>query len=103
MSARGPDAPMVALPPANVISTVLVAGEHRAVGAIRPAEMEELERAAEAGDIRAEDKLRIIRTGVRRQAVVPAPSATPGARWDDPPSDPGEDIARFFRNALGRP
>lgn len=88
-----------ALPPAAVLETVELCGEIRVVGAISSEEMEELERAHEAGDIRAEDKLRILQTGKRREqpaSVLAAPSA--GMRWDSPPTDPFEDIMR----ALGR-
>lgn len=48
-----------------VIEMVLVEGEYRAAGVVDQAELEELDRQHEGGDIRAEDKLRIIRTGRR--------------------------------------
>ncbi len=49
----------------GVIEMVLVAGEYRAVGVVDQAELEQLELQHDAGDIRAEDKLRLIRTGRR--------------------------------------
>lgn len=49
--------------PASPVDMVLVGGEYRPVGVISSEEMQELERAHEDGDIRAEVTLRLLREG----------------------------------------
>jgi len=67
-----PDGQRVELPPPRrvfpslpPIELVLVKDEHRAIGVLSEDEHRELEQAHDAGDIRAEDTLRLIREGRR--------------------------------------
>ena len=63
----------------EVFTLALVDGEWRLPGVVSPAELEELERDHEAGDIRAEDRLRLLRGGAR-------PCTNSGATWASSPS-----------------
>jgi len=49
----------------EILEMVLVKGEYRPLGVISTEELQELERAHEDGDIRAEDTLRLIQEGRR--------------------------------------
>ena len=49
------------VPAHTLVDTIRVRGEWRVIGAVSSAELEELERAYDAGDIRAEHTLDLLR------------------------------------------
>ena len=66
---------------------VLVGGTWRVPGVISEAELRELERAHEDGDIRAEETLRLLKGGVRRQGMEwPDGTVTAGYSAEAPPA-----------------
>jgi hypothetical protein len=74
----------------KALDTVLVDGTWRAIGVVSQAELEELERAHDGGDIRAESRLELLRKG--RPGDLPPGGGEPldlvlaGGEWRTPGS-----------------
>ena len=68
-------------PPPLALDTVLVGGEFRVVGAVWTDELEQFERAHDAGDIRMEARLQLLREGRPGERALTRPAAPPPGFW----------------------